>query len=335
MEINSNYSTILFYSRSVSNPEGGKQKQKQSFFPSRRRTCAYSWYRHAAIAQTILLAVGYLYRSNHESVKKISGSSAFLRMVSNRLSASVPRARYLGMIIAVAVSRLVDEPGRIMNFGVEEMDSEDARHWMDLVHVLDKIGSLDDLPKSAIEPAKRRAVKKVQPPTRSKKTLPIQSPPASSKMRVIEELSDSGDNTESEEEDLDLKPYAAPDSDPSDSDDDPTLLNRNKPTAPVYISTLIKQLNANDDLPTVELALRTAPSLIRRKANFGDELSSNIIQLAACLINLQEGMSQPEMQQLRVEALIACQVSQPAIMGPWMRACTLKETSRSHNARPC
>lgn len=269
-----------------------------------------------ATAQTILLAVGYLSRLDQESVKRISSTGSFLRMVSNRLSASVPRARFLGMITAVAMSRLTDKTDKIMDFGVEEMEGEEAQRWMDLVQIQDKVGSLDDLLKSAIGRDKQPSVHRNQRLGRQKRA-PVQTGATSSKVRVIEELSDS-DKVDSEEEDPDLKPFAAPDSDPSDSDDDPTLVKRNKPSAPVYITSLIKQLNANDDPPTVELALKTAPSLIRRKANFADELSSNLIQLGAALLNLQEGMSKPEMQQLRVEALIACLVSKPAVTGPWI-----------------
>ncbi|KAK5268769.1 telomere binding protein, partial [Exophiala xenobiotica] len=133
---------------------------------------------------------------------------------------------------------------------------------------------------------------------------------------AIEELSASEDSS-NDEDDPELRPYARPDSDPSDSEDDPTLINRNKPSAPVYISSLIKLLSATDDPSTVKLALETAPSLIRRKAGFGDELASNLLPLASSLLNLQEGMSQQDLQQLRLEALIALFVSKPNAMGPW------------------
>ncbi|EXJ88295.1 hypothetical protein A1O1_05225 [Capronia coronata CBS 617.96] len=267
-------------------------------------------------AQTILLALGYLNHLNPQTVKQISSSSTFLRMVSTRLSASVPRARFLGMIVAVAMSKSIDKPDKVMDFGVEEIQGEDAQRWLDLVNIRDSIGSLADLPKTEVPPGKMKATSRSTKPARPKR-VSVTSQPHSSKVIAIEEV-DETEHTGSDEEELGLRPYARPDSDPSDSDDDPTLINRNKPSAPVYITSLIKQLNANDDPSTVELALKTAPSLIRRKANFGDELSSNIIQLAAILVNLQEGMSKEEMHQLRIEALIACLVAKPAVMGPWL-----------------
>lgn len=133
----------------------------------------------------------------------------------------------------------------------------------------------------------------------------------SSKVISIEEVDD-----DSESED-DLISYQKPDDDPEDSDEDPTLINRSKPKAPVYIHDLIKSLHTIDKPEVVELALKTAPSLIRRKANFGTELSENIVEVASALINLQDGLSNPESQELRLQSLIACLVSQPSRMGPW------------------
>lgn len=217
------------------------------------------------------------------------------------------------MLVGVAISRLVDKPDKAMNFGVEEMEGDEAQRWMALVHLTDTVGDLDDLQK-ATGMSDEATTSPQTSKTIRKKRVPA-SQPQTSKIIAIEELSDS-DNAA--EEDPDLRPYARPDSDPEDSEDDPTLINRNKPSPPVYISSLIKQLNSSDDPSTVELALKTAPSLIRRKANFGDELSSNVIQLCSSLLNLQDGMSNPDMQQLRLDALIASLVSTPELVGPWI-----------------
>lgn len=220
------------------------------------------------------------------------------------------------MIVAVAMSKLVDKPDKVMNFGVEEMEGEEAQQWLDLVYIQDDIGSLDDLPKGELPPENTKHSSKTIKPTRQKR-VSVTPEPHSSKIIAIEEICETQDPT-SDEDEPGLHPYARPDSDPSDSEEDPTLIDRNKPAAPVYITSLIKQLNANDNPSAVELALKTAPTLIRRKANFGDELSYNILQLASALINLQDGMAKEEMHQLRVDALIACLVSKPAVMGPWL-----------------
>ncbi|KIV85837.1 hypothetical protein, variant [Exophiala sideris] len=266
-----------------------------------------------SIAQTILLALGHLERCSHEAVKQTSSSGLFLGVVSNRLSASVPRARLLGMIVAVAMSRIVDKPGQIMNFGVEEMEGEEAERWLDLPTLQDNVGDSSDLQKERASVHKARTL----PKSPRQRRVPATSQPTGAKIIAIEELPDSDDAASDDEDDPSLRPYARPDSNPSDSEDDPTLINRNKPAAPVYITSLVKQLNTTDDPAVVELALKTAPALIRRKASFGDELSANLLPLASSLLNLQDGMSKQDMQQLRVDALIACLVSRPSVMGPW------------------
>ena len=290
------------------------------FSISRQNLCLRIFPGLVATAQTILLAVGYLNRLNHNSLNRISGSGGFLRMVSNRLSASVPSARFLGMFVAVAVSQLVDKADKVMNFGVEEMEREEAQRWMDLVKTQDSVGTLEDLPQKTLELARKRPLQEAPKPVYDK-PKPIDPQLQTSKVVAVRELSDSDEaatELDEEEEDPQLRPYPALDSDPSDSDDDPTLINRNKPSIPVYITALVTMLNRNDDLSAVELALKTAPSLIRRKANFGDELSANILPLASSLLNLQDGMDQEEAQRLRIDSLIACLVSNPAIMGPWI-----------------
>ncbi|KAK5199201.1 telomere binding protein [Exophiala xenobiotica] len=259
--------------------------------------------------------IGHLDRLSHESIKQISSSSSFIRMVSSRLSASVPRAQFLGMVVATAMSRMVDKPGKVIDFAVEEMEGGEAQQWLDLPTVQDKVGSSDDLAKPMTIAQRREATQRT-PKSSRRRPVPATPPAHSAKVMAIEELSASEDSS-NDEDDPELRPYARPDSDPSDSEDDPTLINRNKPSAPVYISSLIKLLSATDDPSTVKLALETAPSLIRRKAGFGDELASNLLPLASSLLNLQEGMSQQDLQQLRLEALIALFVSKPNAMGPW------------------
>lgn len=264
--------------------------------------------------QTTLLAVAYLNRLNHNAVKDISRSSSYIHAVSNRLGSSMPRARYLGMLVGVAISRIVDEPGKAMDFGAEEMDSEEGKAWLGLVNVNDRIGKIEDLHKikdlHRLEGTVQSAMK---PAASQKKKKPSPHKPATSKIISITELSSSDSDTPT------LTPYPTPDSDPSDSDSDPTLLTRTKPKPPVYIHQLISSLTSSDP-PTISLALRTAPSLIRRKATFGTELSSNLDTLASTLLSLSEGLSKPLAQTHRLNALIALIIAAPARMGPWLSA---------------
>jgi telomere length regulation protein len=241
-----------------------------------------------------------------------------MHMISTRLSASIPRARHLGMIIASTISKVVDNAEQALNFDLEEVGEDEVHFWAQLLEIRDSVGTLDDLVVFGDLHTRKRSSPKMSR-RRSVKRLAASRPAETSKIIAIDELSDgTSDKGAATDEDENLPRYAKPDSDPSDSDDDPTLVNRNKPTAPVYISSLIKQLNTYDNIPAMELALRSAPTLIRRKANFGDELSANIHQLASSLLNLQDSMSDDEMQHLRLQSLIACFVSKPAHMGPWL-----------------
>lgn len=183
-------------------------------------------------AQILLISAGYAHRANPMFLFTLARSSYHLSGTSNRLHASSPRARMLGMCVSMAVSSLVDKPGQRMNFDIDDVKSPEALALMSLVNVNDSIASADDL--SSGRPletklAVRESVKgqgtppgqKSKPkPKPSARQVPVAGP------RVIEVMD------EDEEED-DLIPYAKPDSDPEDEDEDPTLVNRNKPRAPV------------------------------------------------------------------------------------------------------
>jgi len=249
---------------------------------------------------------------NPGSIKHLSTSSLLIHAVSNRLAASVPRARFLGMIVGMTVSKLVDQPARAMNFPLEADEVEEARLWTGLTEVQDAVGDINVLrtPLDLVNKSRGPSVNLRTGKTKAKPVPKSASP--SSKIIAIEEIDEV-----SEEED-DLVPYSKPDDDPSDSDDDPTLIDRLKPSQPVYIVDLIRYLNTNDKPDVIELALRTAPSLVRRKATFGTELSDNVQSLTSTLINLQESLSEPANQQLRLQSLIACLVSQPRTIGPYL-----------------
>lgn len=175
------------------------------------------------------MAAGCLQRLDSRAVKDAGRSSIFLNTVSNRLAASASKARLLGMIIGTAISQLIDEPGKAMKFDILEMESDEAVSYLDLVKKADRVGSLDYIKIPKEQPPKKPRPPGQGPPSR---TTGVRASNAQSvKVVSIEEIGDS-ENDESEE-DEDLIPYEKPDEDSSDSDDDPTLVQRNKPTPPV------------------------------------------------------------------------------------------------------
>lgn len=134
------------------------------------------------------------------------------------------------MIIGTGISELMEEPGKAMQFDLEEMQSGEAIWYLSLTKVQDKIGSFESmkilhkassLSQQPIGKSHSRFEDK--PRTRA-------SQPQTSKIVAIEEVDDSGEETE---EDEDLVPYEKPDDDAEDEDEDPTLVQRKKPTAPV------------------------------------------------------------------------------------------------------
>lgn len=134
------------------------------------------------------------------------------------------------MIIGTGMSELIEEPGKAMKFDLEEMQSEEALWYLSLTKACDKIGSPESI----------KSLQKTQPTTQKpaqearshqSRTPDVRSSrPQTSKIVAIEEIDDSGEETD---EDVDLIPYEKPDDDAEDDDEDPTLVQRNKPTAPV------------------------------------------------------------------------------------------------------
>lgn len=258
---------------------------------------------------------------NSDAVTEMSHSSLFLNAVSNRLGASLPRARYLGMILGTCVSHLVDAEKSALKFDEEDMETAEAKWYHGLVNLKDEVGSIESL--KAL--THRSDSKETLSSQRHGPPLSQRSTKATTAKRKMEQISrvisiqEVQDTSESEDEDG-LVPYEKPDEDPSDSDDDPTLVNRSKPIAPVYITSLITQLRS-DEPDTLQIALRAAPSLIRRKAGFGTEISENIDTLLSTLINLQgKGgeLEEDEFHSLHLQSLIACFLALPDKVGHWL-----------------
>ncbi|KAL1383696.1 telomere length regulation protein-domain-containing protein [Phyllosticta capitalensis] len=264
-----------------------------------------------ALAQVLLISSGYVHRSDPMFLFTIARSSVHTSGTSNRLSASSLRARFLGMVAAMALSELIDKPDKRLKFEIEELESDEAQWYRQLVTTEDPIGNLEDLvveKKTDEKPTtlskKKSSTQKQRGPTKIEEA----PKPAASGPRIVEIL-DS-------DEDDDLTPYAKPDSDPEDDSEDPTLVNRNKPTAPVYIRDLLAGLRENEDYDKHQLALSTAAGLIRRKTGFGKEVTDSLEELAFVLTNLKDQFNLDGFEEMRQQALIAVLVADPESMGP-------------------
>ncbi|OTA69618.1 hypothetical protein K449DRAFT_461122 [Hypoxylon sp. EC38] len=261
-----------------------------------------------AHAQVLLLSAGYVNRLTPIKLTILLRSSTYLNAVSNRIAASQIRARFLGMVVGEALSGLVHGKETKLDFKMDEMDTEEARWYKSLVQISDKPGPLDLLRGLVTLPKPANAPKSGRPSKAAAQRPP--KPPAQSGF-IIEEVEDE------EGEDPELVPYAKPDSDAEDSDDDATLINRDKPKAPVYIRDLIAYFRDTENYDKQKLALTTAPTLIRRKANYGTEVSSHAEELATLLVGLQDKYDIENFDNLRLQGMIAVVVAQPKKMGQW------------------
>ncbi|KAK0947722.1 telomere binding protein [Friedmanniomyces endolithicus] len=279
-----------------------------------------------SIAQILLLTAGYLHRANPVAVLMIARSSGHMQGTSNRLDASGQQARWLGMIVATAISGLVDREGLRMSFGIDEVKTEEASWYLRLVKVEDNIGTLSGLQAMLVRLEKDvgvprnplRSTAKSPPQLAGKPVFGPPRPPTPAQTEVIgEKVTEILDDI-SDEEDDDLKPYAKPDSDPEDSDEDATLVDRNKPRPPVYVRDLMSMLRDDKAPHRFQLGMKHAASLIRRKANFGREVKDHAEEMMGLLCNLQDPFDTNEFEELKLQAMIAILLSDVEIMGPWL-----------------
>ncbi|KAF3016188.1 telomere binding protein [Neopestalotiopsis sp. 37M] len=260
-----------------------------------------------AHAQVLLLSAGCVHRISPIKLTILLRSGSYMNTISRRIDASQHRAKFLGMIVGEALSGLVDGSDKKLDFHSDETHTEEAMWYKSLVNVADQVGpiSLLKVQTGADKPSTstRKTPSKPKPP-------PVPSAPKPG--FIIEEVEDDDEDDED-----DLVPYAKPDSDAEDSDDDPTLINRDKPKAPVYIRDLILYLRDGESYDRQKLALTTAPVLIRRKASYGTEVSSHAEELASLLVGISNKFEFDDFDNLRLQGMIAIVVAQPQVMGRW------------------
>ncbi|KAK5990499.1 DNA replication checkpoint tel2-like protein [Cladobotryum mycophilum] len=272
--------------------------------------------RHVAILQQnvhteiLLLSAGYVSRLSPIKLRMTIRSGSYLSAISNRIAATQTRARFLGMIVGESLSALIDKNAQKLDFHMEEMDTEEAQWLKSLTTISDGIGPVDSLLKEdSQKPASQPQTKAIRKPVSKPKGKPKAKVTESKPIAIIEEIDSSDDED-------DLAPLAK-DSDPEDSDDNAELVQRNKVKAPVYVRDLILFFRDSESYDKQRLALQTAPSLIRRKANFGTEVSSHADELAGLFVGLQDKYELENFSDLKLQGMIALIVAQPKLMAPW------------------
>jgi len=177
-------------------------------------------------ARLLLLCAGYVHRAQPMDLFMHARSSIHANAMSNRLASSSSRVRLLAMFVGEAISQVVDKDKKTkMIFKLEGAEGQESNLWRKLVFIVDKPTAASFL-EATIKSDPKPVVTVTLP-----KALPIRKvrDPKPTKSKIVEVMSDSDD-------DDDLIPFAKPDSDPEDSDEDATLVQRNKPKAPVLVN---------------------------------------------------------------------------------------------------
>ncbi|KAJ4119683.1 telomere binding protein [Fusarium oxysporum] len=274
--------------------------------------------RHSAMlqqdahTQILLLAAGYVHRVSPMKLTLLMRVGTYMNTISNRIGSTQPRAQFLGLVVGESLSALIDDKKQRLDFKMEQTETEEAQQLKSLTKVSDRVGPIDPI---LFDHAIETVPQKRKPSTPSEA---LQKKAKQKKKPVVTEAKPKAiiEEIDSSEEDDDLAPYSK-DSDPEDSDDDATLVQRNKPKPPVYIRDLISYFRDSESYDKQLLALQTAPILIRRKANYGTEVSFHADELAGLLVGIQDKFEIENFDDLRLHGMVALVVSQPKTMAPW------------------
>ncbi|KAH7269784.1 telomere length regulation protein-domain-containing protein [Fusarium redolens] len=274
--------------------------------------------RHSAMlqqdahTQILLLAAGYVHRVSPMKLTLLMRVGTYMNTISNRIGSTQPRAQFLGLVVGESLSALIDDNKQRLDFKMEQTETEEAQQLKSLTKVSDHIGPIDPI---LSDHTTETVPQKRKPSTPSEA---LQKKAKQKKRPVVTEVKPRAiiEEIDSSEEDDDLAPYSK-DSDPEDSDDDATLVQRNKPKPPVYIRDLISYFRDSESYDKQLLALQTAPILIRRKANYGTEVSFHADELAGLLVGIQDKFEIENFDDLRLQGMVALVVSQPKTMAPW------------------
>lgn len=186
------------------------------------------------ISQVFLISAGHVHRKVPMLLFTLARSSKNMNGISKRLSSKSLRARWLGMVVGMTVSKLIDPQDSRMTFSDESMETAEGQWYQQLPYIQDKLAEAVDcrflFSKKDVE----------NPTTVSATSLSLRQKGAihpklfkSMKERHQTPTKPMGKIVQLVEEEDDLVPYAKPDSDPEDDDEDPTLVNREKLRPPV------------------------------------------------------------------------------------------------------
>ncbi|QSL64732.1 hypothetical protein MERGE_002034 [Pneumocystis wakefieldiae] len=247
---------------------------------------------HASVIEQEDLTQNFLLFSAFVSrniLEKLSHSKAYLNGLTNRLSSSSERVRFLGMIVGESITRKLfpNDEKKWLTFNVDSTLTSKSNWWRNIINV-DNITHIKNLSSGNTNNHCNSSLSSEQDGTKQHEQI-----------RPIQE-----DDTVAAVDD-EFVPYALPDSDDDDSDDDPAFTEKNKKiNAPVD----------NTSYPKLHMALKTSPDLIRRKANFGTELSKEAVTLARIISSMNDEFNMDKFIELKQESMTALVASCPELV---------------------
>ncbi|CAH2450151.1 ASTRA complex subunit [Komagataella phaffii CBS 7435] len=220
---------------------------------------------------------------------EISSDHTFLTTITNRIDSTSLSVRAQGMLLANLVLQNSDSQNKKV-FIMKEQDDYESTFFEDLGDEL-KDSEAFDLVTSLVSDV---CFPPLQTVSRVEKVTEVTNmTPQNSNLHIVtdDELSDPEDS----------------------DDDDPSVSRKDYPTRPVYIKELLQYLLADEKDPKafdkLEVALKVAPTLIRQKSHFGDEIKHFTNELLATLVGLSNRFEMENFDQQRTNSIISIIVS--------------------------
>ncbi|KAG0219094.1 telomere length regulation protein-domain-containing protein [Mortierella sp. GBAus27b] len=271
------------------------------------------------VSYQLLLMIGYL---DAKAFYDLDLLGVFGQGMGNWLEMDNTKRKLIALIVAEEFSRVGDTIGSPANFDLDSTDPQ-VQLARSLVQLKDGAKTYDRNALRAFGNNSGRPESTADTGTNSSAeaahvdSLPVQQDDSDDEEdpdEIVDPLVSVSiprdDDSEDDEED-DLKPYAMEDE--SDPDEDDEAVKRPKIAAPVYVRDLLSYIRANEDRGKIEVGLKSAAELIRRKAG-SLELEETAGDLALLLSVLQDNFDLTDFYKLREDALISLVVASPVVV---------------------
>ncbi|ODQ82067.1 hypothetical protein BABINDRAFT_160263 [Babjeviella inositovora NRRL Y-12698] len=236
-------------------------------------------------SKLILVFVYYLPQSE---IQRFLKSPVFLEGISTRLGSFSNNVKSLGMVLA---DKMCEKAGESSIFSTTKEQE------------LELFGEIRFIETAAFE----------RQGTVLWESLEVSKPVPTNHQTVIPPQSGSlaakGSNR------LKLERMVIDSDDESSDDDDPTVTAAVKPAKPVYVHDLLSYLTTAKTHPQaydrVSMALTIAPTLIRQKARFGQEVMQYYEALTKCFVGMSDEYGTDDFEKKKLNGLVAMVVALP------------------------